>query len=92
MDIEVHNNKLTNGYCTECSACGHSVCCPPTDCNMTGNNIHCKHYLQQLKIGYTCYQKVRNIIYDKQYKYPELWEEIENIWEDNEPSLFEEEK
>jgi hypothetical protein len=56
------NVNLDNGYCKECGACGHAVCCPPTDCNMKGNNQHCKSYLQDLKIGFTCYTKLFSLL------------------------------
>jgi hypothetical protein len=56
---------LENGYCIDCNACGHSGCCPPTDCKMTNNCSYCSKYLRELKNGYVgCY-----LLYDLLTKY-----------------------
>lgn len=85
--IAKNNEGLEHGKCIDCGACGISGCCPPLDCKMTNNCKYCKEYLQELKYAYTCYSKMYKLIYDNQKKYPELFEEVENIRDDAEPSI-----
>ncbi len=83
IDFDSMHN-LSNGKCKECGACGEELCCPPTDCNMKGKNIHCKHYLINLQTVFICYQKTRDFIDENKLKYSELWEQVvEYCWEDN---------
>ncbi len=75
---------LSNGKCEECGACGETLCCPATDCNMKGKNIHCKHYLIVLQTVFICYTKTIDFIYKHKLRYYDLWEEVvEYCWEDN---------
>lgn len=80
MDNE--ENDLFNGYCTDCSACGHSGCCKPTDCEMLFNSPYCRQYLTQLKATYTAYSKLYSLVYNNREKYPDLFEEADNIDDD----------
>lgn len=72
-------NGLTNGYCTDCSACGHSGCCNPTDCEMLFNSPYCRQYLIELKATYTAYAKLYALIYNKREKHPDLFEQADEI-------------
>jgi hypothetical protein len=78
---------LENGKCIDCGACGIAACCSPLDCLMTNNSIHCKTYLKELKFGYSCYQKIYELIFDNQEKYPELYSAVEDIREDADPGV-----
>ena len=63
MDKNKHG--LHNGKCSDCGACGHSSCCPSTDCKMTNNCSYCSTYLRELKNGYVGYY----LLYDLLTKY-----------------------
>ncbi len=79
---QLWNNELENGKCKVCGACGIDPCCPPSDCNMTGNNRHCKYYLEQLNKSYIFYQKIYGLMYENQKEYPELWCDMQEIFTD----------
>jgi hypothetical protein len=85
-NTEEEIDGLINGYCADCSACGHGGCCSALQCKMTNRNEYCPKYLRELKYGYTCYEKMYSLIYQNQEKYPELFEAVETIRDDAEPS------
>ncbi|NOT91043.1 hypothetical protein [Ferruginibacter sp.] len=84
---KIEKDGLSKDNCNDCGACGIAACCSALDYLMTNNSIHCKAYLKELKFGYTCYQKIYELIIDNQGKYPELYRAAEDIREDAEPSI-----
>jgi hypothetical protein len=80
-----HKDKygLLNGHCDECSACGQSGCCPPTDCKMTMSSIYCKKYLKELQKTYAGYNKLMKLLYNSQDELPvQLFAQVEEINEE----------
>lgn len=73
---QIMNMEIEEIYCPKCTACGIEGCCSPIMCNQEEGGLYCKEYLNLLKNRYKEYERILELIYQKDEKlFDELMED-----------------